>query len=336
MLKDFGLVCNVTSRLDSAELRRVIPPETVIPAALETATNCCWVNVWIKLLAAMGVILSATDAADLMRRITAACSRMMSPLDVGDLATSVNLPVTLIEYSLRDQVGWPIGTPNGPLVAFVNISNHYQIWLPEDSELAQRFATPMTPAHPWSTIAKGKPRSAAARRRVEAKNLAKATAGARKRPPTAGACKVKAVSTTTLKLESKVAFDTSMPAPVRQPCVSQWWGRDGEPAVTNPTHTKTFAQAESADRSLALEIAAEDRAIADSIADQMATDARMANRIAAEERAIADSIEDETHRLAKLSLDLANRIAAEECTRTDQMAADARMARELSGQINVL
>lgn len=282
-------VRDVNARLDVATLRRVIPHGTAIPAALNTATNCCWVNVWITTLAAMGVRLSATDAADLMRRITAAGSRMMSPLDTGDLVTGVNLPVTLIEYSHRNQVGWSIGTPNGPPVAFVNTGAHYQIWLPVGSDLAQRFATPATPARSWSTVAKGKPRSDAARRRAETKGIAKATAGARKRPSTAGACKVKAVSTT-----------TSMPAPVRQPGVSQWWGRGGEPAVTNPTHTKTFAQAASADRSLAFQIAAEDRAI-------------------------ADSIEDETRRLAKLSLDLAN-----------QMDADARMARELSDHLNGL
>lgn len=292
------LVRNVNARLDVATLRRVIPQGTAIPAALNTATNCCWVNVWITTLAAMGVRLSATDAADLMSRITAAGSRMMSPLDTGDLVTGVNLPVTLIEYSHRDRVGWSIGTPNGPPVAFVNTGVHYQICLPVGSDLAQRFAAPVTPARPWSTVAKGKPRSAAARRHAEAKGIAKATAGARKRPSTAGACKVKAVSTTTLMLESKVAFDTSMPAPVRQPGLSMWWGRGGEHAVTNPTHTKTFAQAASADRSLALQIAAEDRAI-------------------------ADSIEDETRRLAKLSLDLAN-----------QMDADARMARELSDHLN--
>ena len=283
------LVRDVKARLDVATLSRVIPQGTSIPAALNTATNCCWVNVWITTLAAMGVRLSATDAADLMNRITAAGSRMMSPLDTGDLVTGVNLPVTLIEYSHSNRVGWGIGTPNGPPVAFVNTGAHYQIWLPVGSDLAQRFATPVAPAHPCSTVAKGKPRSTAARRHAEAKGIAKATAGARKRPSTAGVCKVKAVSTT-----------TTMPAPVRQPGVSQWWGRGGEPAVTNPTPTKTFTQATSADWSLALQIAAEDRVI-------------------------ADSIEDETRRLAKLSLDLAN-----------QMDADARMARELSDHLNGL
>jgi hypothetical protein len=283
------LVRNVKARLDVATLRRVTPQGTTIPAALITATNCCWVNVWITTLAAMGVRLSAADAADLMRRITAAGSRMMSPLDMGDLVTGVNLPVTFIEYSQRNQVGWSIGTPNGPPVAFVNTGTHYEICLPVGSDLAQRFATPVTPTRSWSTGTKGKPRSNAARRRAETKGIVKATAGARKRPSTAGACEVKAVSTT-----------TSMPTPVRQPGVSQWWGRGGEPAVINPTHTKTFAQAESADRSLALQIAAEDRVI-------------------------ADSIEDETRRLAKLSLDLAN-----------QMDADARMARELSNHLNGL
>lgn len=265
------LVRNVNARLDVTTLRRVIPQGTTIPAALNTATNCCWVNVWITTIAAMGVRLSATDAADLMRRITAAGSRMMSPLDTGDLVTGVNLPVTLIEYSHRDRVGWSIGTPNGPPVAFVNTGVHYQIWLPVGSDLAQRFAAPVTPAHPWSTVVKGKPRSAAARRHAEAKG------------------NVKAVSTT-----------TSIPAPVRQPGASHWWGRGGEPAVINPTHTSTFAQDASADRSLALQITAEDRAI-------------------------ADSIEDETRRLAKLSLDLAN-----------QMDADARIARELSDHLNGL
>ena len=274
------LVRNVNARLDVTTLHRVIPQGTDIPVALNTATNCCWVNVWITTLAAMGVRLSATDVADLMRRITAAGSRMMSPLDTGDLVTGVNLPVTLIEYSHRDRVGWSIGTPNGPLVAFVNTGVHYQIWLPVGSDLVQRFAAPVNPARPWSTVVKGKPCSAAARRHAEAKGIAKATAGA---------CNVKAVSTT-----------TSMPAPVRQPGVSQWWGRGGEPAVINPTHTSTFAQDASADRSLALQIADEDLAI-------------------------ADSIEDETRRLAKLSLDLAN-----------QIDADARMARELSDHLNGL
>ena len=283
------LVRDVNACLDIATLRRVIPQGTVIPASLNTATNCCWVNVWITTLAAMGVRLSATDAADLMRRITAAGSRMMSPLDMGNLVTGVNLPVTLIEYSHRNQVGWSIGAPTGPPVAFVNTGVHYQIWLPVGSDLAHRFATPATPAHLWSTVAKGKHRSDAARRHAETKGITKATTDARKRPSTAGACKVKAVSTT-----------TSMPAPVRQPGASQWWGRGGEPAVTNPTHTKTFAQDASTDWSLALQIAAEDRAI-------------------------ADSIEDETRRLAKLSLDLAN-----------QMDADARMARELSDHLNGL
>jgi len=292
------LVCNVKARLNKKTLRRVIPQGTDIPAALKNATNCCWVNVWIATLAAMGVRLSATDADDLMRRITAAGSRMMSPLDTGDLVTRVNLPATLVEYSFHEQVGWSIGTPNGPIIAFVNTGAHYQIWLPVGSDLAQRFATPVTPARPWSTVVKGKPRSAAARRHAEAKGIAKATAGARKRPPTAGACNVKAVSTTTLMLESKVAFDTSMPSPVRQPGASQWWGRGGEPAVINPTHTSTFAQDASADRSLALQIAAE-------------------------ELAIADSIEAETHRLEKIYLDLAN-----------QMDNDARVARELSDQLN--
>jgi hypothetical protein len=312
------LVRNVNARLDVITLRRVIPQGTAIPAALNTATNCCWVNVWITTLAAMGVRLSATDAADLMRRITAAGSRMMSPLDMGDLVTGVNLPVTLIEYSHRNQVGWSIGTPNGPLVAFVNTGVHYQICLPVGSDLAQRFATPVTPTRSWSTVTKGKPRSDAARRRAETKGIAKATAGARKRPSTAGARKVKAVSTT-----------TSIPTPVHQPGASHWWGRGGEPAVANPTHTKTFAQAASADRSLALQIAAEDRAIADSIEDETRRLAKLsldlANQMDAEDRAIADSIEDETRRLAKLSLDLAN-----------QMDADARMARELSDHLNGL
>ena len=288
---NLSLVRDVTARLDVATLRRVIPQGTAIPAALNTATNCCWVNVWITTLAAIGVSLSATDAADLMRRITAAGSRMMSPLDL-DLVTGVNPPVTLIEYSHSDQVGWSIGTPNGPLVAFVNTGAHYQIWLPVGSDLAQRFATPVTPARSCSTIAKGKPRSDDARRHAETKGIAKATAGARK---------VKAVSTT-----------TSMPAPVRQPGVSQWWGRCGEPAVTNPTPTQTFAQAASADRSLALQITAEDRAI-------------------------ADSIEDETHRLAKIYLDLANQMDADARMARElsgQMDADARMARELSDQLN--
>lgn len=283
------LVCNVNAHLDVTTLRRVIPQGTAIPAALNTATNCCWVNVWITTLAAMGVRLSATDAADLMRRITSAGSRMMSPLDTGDLVTGVNLPVTLIEYSRSDQVGWSIGTPNGPPVAFVNTGDHYQIWLPVGSDLAQRFAAPVTPARPWSTVAKGKHRSAAALRRLKAKNIAKDTADARKRPSTAGACKVKAVSTT-----------TAMPAPVRQPGFSQWWGRGGEPAVTNPTPTSTPPQAASADRSLALQITAE-------------------------ERAIAESIEDETSRLTKLSLDLAK-----------QMDDDTRMSWELFDQINGL
>ena len=238
--------------------------------------------------------MSATVAADLMRRITAAGSRLMSPFDIGDLITGMNLPVTFIEHSLENQVGWSIGTPNGPPVAFVNTGSHYQIWLPEGSDLAQRFealahhltlrlaqeqmdhaaqiagdervarelSEQMTPARPWSTTAKGETRLNAVRRSAENKGIARATAGARKRQPTAGDCNVKAVSTT-------------KPAPVRQPGVSQWWGRGGEPAVTNPTPTKTFAQATSSDRSLALQIAAEDRAIADSID----ADARMAREL---------------------------------------------------------
>jgi hypothetical protein len=292
------LACDVGARLDHATLSRVFPPGITIHADLITATNCCWVNVWITTLAAMGVCLSDTEAAYLKRRITAASSRMMSPLDIGDLVTSVNLPVTLVEYSQRDQVGWSIGTSNGPIVALVNTGAHYQIWLPVGSDLAQRFAAPVAPTHPWSTVAKGKPLSAAARRRVEAKNLAKATAGARKRQHTAGACKVKAVPTTTPMLESKVAFDTPMPNPVRQPGVSQWWGRGGELEVTNPTPTNTFAQATSDSMSVALQFAAEDRVN-------------------------IDSIEDETRRLKKIYLDEAN-----------QIDADARMARELYGKLN--
>ena len=279
-------VQDVPGPLDIPTLLQVVPQGTAIPEALRKATNCCWANVWLSTLAAMGFRMNASEAADLMRLIAAAGSRMMSPYDLYDLV-DLNLQVTLIEYCLRRQRGSSIGRPNGPLVAFVNTGAHYQIWLPVGSDLAQRFAALVAPAHPCSTVAKGKPRSAAARRRAEAKVIAKDTAGARKRPSTAGACEVKAVSTT-----------TSMPAPVRQPGVVQWWGRGGEPAVTNPTHTKTVAQAASADRSFALQIATEDRAI-------------------------ADSIDDETRRLTKLSLDLAN-----------QLDADARMARELSYQLN--
>jgi hypothetical protein len=304
------LVCNVNALLDNKTLRRVIPQGTDIPAALKTATNCCWVNVWIATLAAMGVRLSATDADDLMRRITAAGSRMMSPLDTGDLVTRVNLPATLVEYSFREQVGWSIGTPNGPIIAFVNTGAHYQIWLPVGSDLAQRFAAPVTPA-----------RSDTARRHAETKGKVKATAGARKVKATAGACVVKA--TAGARKVKAVSKTRPLPAPVRKPGASPWWGRGGEPAVTNPTPTKTVAQAASAERSLALQIAAEDRAIADSIEDETRRLEKISldliHTIAAEDLAI----EDETRRLAKLSLDLAN-----------QMDDDASMARELSDQLN--
>ena len=132
---------NVGAKLDCDTLARVIPDGIGIRFSIIDATNCCWVNVWITTLAKMGIRLSLDDATDLMCRIETAGSQMMSPLDTGDLVSSVKLPVTLVEYSLLDQVGWSIGTPNGPLVVFVNTGAHYQIWLPVESDLNQLFST---------------------------------------------------------------------------------------------------------------------------------------------------------------------------------------------------
>ena len=136
---DLRLVRNVHAKLDCGMLNRVIPKGFTIPRSVIHAQNCCWVNVWISTLATLGVELSIIDATDLMERIESAGSRMMSPLDTGDLVTRVDLPVTFVEYSLRDQIGWSIGTPSGPPVVFMNIGAHYQIWLPVKSELDRLF-----------------------------------------------------------------------------------------------------------------------------------------------------------------------------------------------------
>ena len=195
---NLSLVRNVNALLDVSTLLRVIPHGTIIPNTLNTATNCCWVNVWITTLASMGVRISATDTDELIRNITAAGSRVMSPLDIGDLTTRVNLPVTLIEYSSRDRVGWGINTPNGPIVAFVNTGVHYQIWMPVDSDLAKRFTLSVVPDNTWSTITNVKPRSIFALRQAKYKNMTKDTADARKH---------KDVSTTTITIESNVTSD---------------------------------------------------------------------------------------------------------------------------------
>ena len=128
---------NASARLDNDLLRTIISPLVVIPKM--HYTNCCWVNVCLAVARIFDVKFSEKSTMDVLSTIIKMDSKIASPIDISDAMKDLRLPVTIIEYCAKNKIGHSIGSPNGPIVALVNVGNHYQIWLTHNSDVRGLF-----------------------------------------------------------------------------------------------------------------------------------------------------------------------------------------------------
>jgi hypothetical protein len=127
--------------IDVESLQSILPRGMCIPQDIVEKKNMCWTNV-LLILARMYVRkISQRVALQVFSRIRNANSTMKSPTQMPELVDALNLPVTLIEYSLNlvtgTGVGWSFGPANGKREIFLcNIGAHYQIFVRPGTTLA--------------------------------------------------------------------------------------------------------------------------------------------------------------------------------------------------------
>jgi hypothetical protein len=120
--------------VDVESLQSILPKGMCIPQDIVEKTNMCWANVLLILARMFGRKISRRVALLVFSRIRNANSTMKSPTQMPELVDALNLPVTLIEYSLNlvtgTGVGWSFGPSNGNREIFLcNIGAHYQIFV---------------------------------------------------------------------------------------------------------------------------------------------------------------------------------------------------------------
>lgn len=135
---DLEFVYNASVGLDMDLLRNIASPLVGVPYML--SRNCCWANVCMALARIFGRKFSEKSTMNILAMIIKMDSVIASPMDISDDITELNLPVTVIEYCSKKKLGHSIGKPNGPIVALVNVNDHYQIWLQRNSTIRGLFS----------------------------------------------------------------------------------------------------------------------------------------------------------------------------------------------------
>jgi hypothetical protein len=127
--------------IDVGSLQSILPKGTEIPQGIDRCTCMCWTNVLLILGRLFDRKISRSIALVVFSRIRKANSTMKSPTQMPELVDALNLPITLVEYSLDlatgTGVGWSFGPANGKKKIFLcNIGTHYQIFVPPGTTLA--------------------------------------------------------------------------------------------------------------------------------------------------------------------------------------------------------
>ena len=244
---DLRPTCMIGKYLDSKGLVKILPPGTLFPENLRHVKTCGGFNFWIKMLAALGVILTTNVAEALLEYFSDAESRMKSPHAAIHLFAGMELPFQLVEYNPREQVARGIrrrSDTNHEHVACLKQGIYYQVWTAVDSKLKRLI----------SAAADAGSTQAAPAGREEAKSLATGSSSARGRTPAVSLASVQAGSADrayALQIETEeLAVEDSRQSETRRL-------RQVERAAR-----QAAANQMAADRAYALQIETEERATA--------------------------------------------------------------------------